>query len=896
MNVKTGLKGHPNSNNCLGLAARKFVCHTDDKSDELAQRGTTGGDNMHNISRRKSATRTILVVSTAWAALVSGSAYAQTATPATPVSNDEIVVTAQFRDQKLQDVPLAITAVDAATIEARSQTNLQQVADGAPNVSIRPQGASFGPSVTASIRGVGQNDFNPAFEPGVGIYIDDVYYPQLTGAIFDLLDVERVEILRGPQGTLTGRNSAGGAIKFYSKKPGGENGGFVEATYGSRNRIGIRAAADFSLTDTLSARISGVFKNQKGYVDRVDYGCRFPTSGIPSTNAGGGDCVLGKLGGVGYQAVRGILRWEPNDQLDVTLIADYTKDERTIAGEVLLATGPVPPPNTAVNGVVLSNAFICGRFCNYSTTGQPAAVWLPALNVALPGGPPFYIDVTGAAGTRLAATSGTDRSDYNGWGVSGQINYQLSDSLSLTSITGYRKFDTEFYTDDDLTPINTNFGRNFLTNKSFSQELRLNAAFGETINATIGGYYFEQDSVYDSFQDIRYVSVFPLQFRQPDPTEAKAKAVFGNIGWKVTEALSINAGVRYTDESKAQTYFRYNLDGTVNRFLDPVGAAYGVGYKGPDTRNLIAEPGSPISLLTTDIVTALSGNTANYSATKLDYRVAIDYRVSPEFLAYVSVSTGFKGGGSNPRPFNAAQLIPFNPEKVTAFEYGFKSDFFDNRVRLNAAVFYNDYTDLQIAVNACPGAPCAARLNAGDAIVKGWELELTAKPTDGLIIDGALSYITQKLKAGSLNPAATFTGVVISSGVVGTNPAGVVPTDPPGVPQWKANLGIQYKADLGNSGSITPRIDLSYQDRQYTGAGVIAGVRILSFLPSFTTLNGRLTWKNAADDVSVSLEVTNITDKYYYLSRFNLIGAGAGFDKVLPAAPREWALSIKKKF
>jgi iron complex outermembrane recepter protein len=260
------------------------------------------------------------------------------------------------------------------------------------------------------------------------------------------------------------------------------------------------------------------------------------------------------------------------------------------------------------------------------------------------------------------------------------------------------------------------------------------------------------------------------------------------------------------------------------------------------------------------------------------------------------VATGFKGGGSNPRPFNAAQLIPFNPEKVTAYEYGFKSDFLDRRLRLNASVFYNNYTDLQIPVLACPDSPCAARLNAGDAIVKGFELELTARPTAGLIIDGALSYITQKLKASTLNPNGTFTGVVIRPGVVGTNPAGVAPSDPPGVPQWKANLGIQYQAELGNAGSITPRLDIAYQDKQYTGPAVINNVRVLNFLPSFTTLNGRLTWKNAEDDISVSLEVTNITDKYYYLSRFNLLGAGAGFDKALPAAPREWALSVKKKF
>ena len=277
----------------------------------------------------------------------------------------DIVVTAQFREQRLQDTPISITAVNAAQLEARSQTNLAQVADAAPNVSLKPQGASFGPSITASIRGVGQNDFNPAYEPGVGIYIDDVYYPQLTGAVFDLLDVDRVEILRGPQGTLSGRNSEGGAIKLYSRKPTGENGGFVEATYGTRNRIGLRAAADFKLTDTLFGRLSGVFKQQEGFVDRLDYGCVVPTSGIPTTRSAG-NCRISKLGGVGYQAIRGILRWEPTDALEVTLIGDYTHDEHTIAGEVLLATAPINSPNVnPAPGIPYDNRFICGRYCNY---------------------------------------------------------------------------------------------------------------------------------------------------------------------------------------------------------------------------------------------------------------------------------------------------------------------------------------------------------------------------------------------------------------------------------------------------------------------------------------------------------------------------------------------------
>jgi iron complex outermembrane recepter protein len=831
---------------------------------------------MRHSSQRRLTLRAALALSVSCSVLAAPAWGQETAKPANtkPADNgslEEIVVTAQFREQKLQDTPLAITAVSAAMIEAKSQTNLQEVADGAPNVAIRPQGASFGPSVTASIRGVGQNDFNPAFEPGVGIYIDDVYYPQLTGAIFDLLDVERVEILRGPQGTLTGRNSAGGAIKFYSKSPGGEDGGFLEASYGSRDRISMRGAANFKLAETLAMRISGVFKEQDGYVDRIDYGCAKPNSGIPATTSG--NCTLSKLGGVGYQALRGIVQWTPTDRVTLNVSADYVKDERTIAGEVLLNTGAVPTPNTAVNGVGLSNAFICGKFCNYATTGQPAIVWKPALQVA----PGVFIDPLGAAGSALAATSGTDRSTYSGWGVSSNLKFEVSEQIQLVSITGYRKFDTEFYTDDDLTPINTNFGRNFLSNKSFSQELRLNIAPMDGVNVTLGGYYFDQKSVYDSFQDIRYISVFPLQFRQPDPTKASAKALFGNVSFKVTEQLTLNGGLRYTDEKKAQTYFRLNLNGTVNPFLDPVGAVNGIGYVGPNG-------------------TALSGNTARYKANRLDYRAAVDYRFSDELLAYASISTGFKGGGSNPRPFNAQQLIPFNPEKVSAYEVGFKSDFMDRRVRLNVSAFLNDYTDLQIPVLACPGSPCAARLNAGDAKVKGVELELTARPADGFLIDADLSYIDQKLKASSLDPNATFTGVAIRSGVVGVNPAGVAPNDPPGVPKWKASLGMQYEAALAGAGSITPRFDLSYQAKQYAGPSVIAGVRSLNFIPSFTTLNGRLTWKNENEDLNVSLEVTNITNKYYFLSRFNLLGAGAGFDKALPARPREWALTIKKNF
>ena len=199
-------------------------------------------------------------------------------------SSEDIVVTAQFRDQRLQDVPIAITAVSGEMIEQRGLSNLADLGAQAPNVTLRQASATYGPAVAAYIRGVGQRDTTFALEPGVGIYVDDVYLPTLHGSMLNLVDLDRVEILRGPQGTLAGQNSIGGAIKLYSKKPDGSNDGYVSATYGSYNRAEVRAAANFTLVDDkLFARLSGAAVHKDGYITRYDYRCTHPSSTIPST-------------------------------------------------------------------------------------------------------------------------------------------------------------------------------------------------------------------------------------------------------------------------------------------------------------------------------------------------------------------------------------------------------------------------------------------------------------------------------------------------------------------------------------------------------------------------------------------------------------------------------------
>lgn len=849
--------------------------------------------------RHKTVLRTILTTSTACIGLAATPAFAQEAqADDQDEANREIVVTAQFREQNLQDTPIAITAVDAALIESRSATNLADVTKAAPSVVLRPSASAFGNSISASIRGLGQGDFSPALEPGVGLYIDDVYYPRLTGANFDLLDVERVEVLRGPQGTLTGRNSEGGAIKFISRKPSGE-GGYVSATYGSRNRINLRASADFKLTDSLFARLSGTFADQGGYVDVIDFGCAFPASGVPSV-AGGTKCNLYKQGDVGYKALKGIIRFNPSDALDISISADYNKDSRNSSAEVLLNASNNNPNTFTTNGIPFDNRFICGRFCNYTTFAQPGGAFIAGLIPPLNGLP-------------LGTVNGQQKNEYEGWGVSGNIDFKISDAIKLQSITAYRAWDNSFTIDGDLSPARTQIGNNALSHWFWSQEFRINAEISDQLQTTLGAYYSDEQTTYYTLQDIRYVSIgapgfvcaaigglptptcpiFPLQFIGNDPVRTKSKAIFGTAIFTPTEDLTVTGGFRYTRDSKDYTYFRYNLDGTtINPFVDAVGAVYGAGYSGPDTRDQNGNGNL------TEIVTSLTGRTASFRGSRWDYRFSVDYRFSPEVLAYVTTGTGYKAGGVGPRPFNAAQARPFGEEEVTSYELGIKTDLFDRKVRFNIAAFYNKLKDAQLTLLSCPQfggpGPCALPQNAGDATIKGVEFEGFFNPVDGLTIDAAASYL--KYKYDCVDPQVV-NNTTIPAGTCSKDPAVVSALSDP-AQGWQWNVGMQYEADLGSSGSITPRIDINRQNKlpgNVLRAAAGSASDLFGRVPGYTLANARLTWRNADKDLDISLEVTNLFDKYYFSSKFDL-STLAGSVLGNPGRPREWALTVKKKF
>jgi iron complex outermembrane receptor protein len=852
------------------------------------------------------------------AAALAVPAYAQdAAAPAEDEAgrNNEIIVTAEFREARLQDTPIAITAVNSEMLEARGQTDISQVAAQAPNVSLTPQPQNGGSGLIAYIRGVGQTDFNYAMDPGVGIYIDDVFIPTLSSSLLDLMDLDRIEILRGPQGTLAGKNSIGGAIKLFSAKPQGDGSGSLQVTYGSYNRVEVRGMADFRINDNLSARVSGVAKARDGYVDLLDYGVSHPDDIVPSNNARGAYPVVGTQGGQSIAAGRVALRWVPVDTVEVNLSGDYTHERSEPQPTVLLAAGL---PQSATNPVFDPTKPYPGRGAG---PGQPA--WLPGTDGSavpfdcrfVPSGP-YSCDTLSSSvyggDTRyisyanfLDGTAPTSQSpfkpyaalqnqDFNGWGIHGNVAIDLSDSLQLFYIGSWREYTTKFGQDQDASPVPIAQLDNRLDHRAWSQELRLNGEFGDgLLEYTVGGFYMDQAGSYTARVDLNYAGIDFIH--GPDTTPSTSKALFLNATLHPTSSWSITGGLRRSWDEKTYTYFRRNPDGTVP-FQGP---PFDPAYPGPVCEFFQGKPTAGPTGIGNQPNCLLSGIfdlAGEFKGKRWDWRLVTDYRFSDALLVYASAATGYKGGGVNPRPFFGPstgpcgpfqynpdgsvipaapcdQILPFNPETLITYEVGFKSDFLDRRVRLNGAVFYNDYKDIIFILSACPSSPCIRPTNVGKAKVKGAELELTTFPVDGLAVDASVSYIKVDYDEASVAPA-------------GLNGSETFPY----TPEWTYSFGIQYDHDIG-PGTVGVRFDGSYRSEIFTDTANTPWSKIDSrFLG-----NARLSYTTSDEDWRVSLEVQNVFDKYYFLSVSD-ITRSLGAQTAVPGLPRTYALTVKRNF
>ena len=820
------------------------------------------------------------------------------------VNINDIIVTAQFRETRLQDTPIAITAVNAALLDQRGQTDIAQVAAQAPNVTLKPQPQNGGAGLIAFIRGVGQVDFNYALDPGVGVYIDDVYIPTLSSSLLDLMDLERLEILRGPQGTLAGKNSIGGAIKLFSVKPDGSGRGSLQVGYGSYNRLDFRGMADFAVTDNLFVRVSAVAKSSDGYVDVVDYGQSHPDSNVPANNARGAGAVVGTQGGQSYVAGRLALRWMPTDRLEINISGDYTSDHSEAGPDILIAAGAPSTTPEAFNPGSLNPA-----------TNANGGAWLPGKDgSAVPVGCHFVPSGRYSCDTLNASALGVDprfmvysnfldgmtptsqapykpyaalqNQDFIGWGVHGNVSLHLSDTLELVWISSYRKYESRWGQDQDITPVPIAQLDNKLNHHAWSQEIRLNGALGDGLfEYTLGGFYFDQKGQYTARVDLNYAGIDFLH--GPDTTPSTSKALFVNGVFHPTEAWSISGGLRYTKDKKTYTYFRRNPDGSVP-FGDWTPADLPAlpiceFFQGAPTAGPTGIGNTPNCLLA-----GLFDISDTFEGDRWDWRVATDYRFSDALMAYASIATGFKGGGVNPRPFFGPsagdcdapgyvapgacnQLGSFEPETITTYEFGFKSDLLDRRLRLNGAVFFNKYNNIILQLSACPSIPCLKPENVGKANVKGFELETTIRPVDGLTLDGSMSYIDFKYKETGTS------GIPLSATT-------------PYTPKWTYSFGVQYDQVI-DPGTVSLRFDGSYQSEIFTESSNSSWSRVDSYFLG----NARLSFTTQDKDWRVALEVQNVFDKYYFLTKSD-VTTSLGVVTGRPGLPRTWALSVKRSF
>jgi iron complex outermembrane recepter protein len=811
-------------------------------------------------------------------ALAAVAAQAQTAAQA-PASDQnagslqEIVVTAEYRVENLQETPLAITALSGSSLTERGIDNLEDVTKAVPNLTLFQANAAYGKTMAASIRGIGQGDFNFASaEPGVGIYVDDVYFANTFGSMFDLLDVDRVEVLRGPQGTLFGKNSIGGAIRLVSKQPTGDDTGFAEVTAGDYDRREVRAGFDVAIIkDVLMLRVSGMAKERNGYVNRIDYACAHPSTAgsLPVQQLGEGNCTVGTEGGVDVTGVRAQLRWVPSNVVEDRFEASAIDDKSEAAAEVMVVADPalspamqafngaVGIPNTTVNrwGIPYDQRFQTGGTYNtYSTFYDP---WI---NTAYP----------------------ADNTVHE-WSTSNVLTWSIVPQVQLKSITAAQGWWGDFSDDQDNSAMGLAWAYNLLDHRQFTQEFQLTGkAIDDRLNWAAGAFYFYGYSLNRGHVALNFLAgFFPpgppfngqpvLGFDQNDPAYTTDKAGFLQGTFAITDQMHLTAGARYTRENKNYTFNHFNpLMDIPNPVLD---------------------------------LRDVEGRT---SYDHVDWKAGLDYQWTPEVMTYFSATTGFRGGGFNPRPFTNLQIASYKPEKLTEFEIGVKSEWFDHTLRANLAAFYGLYRD--VIVNSqrldATGAPFTAPENVGSADITGAEFELQATPLSGLTIDFTAGLTDFKWKNLGNNQGCQDLGAAaIPEG--GPNPNYNCISGNPGyndinigMSKMTSSLGVQYAIPLGDGGSLTPRVDANYHSPYYNnnynyydpnGTGT-------AVTPAMTLFNGRVTWESPNHLWSVSAFGTNLANKYYYQSFLDLRAFGEGMMSAQPGQPREWGVTFRRNF
>lgn len=739
---------------------------------------------------------------------------------------EEMTVTARKREEGLQSTPIAISAFSGESLEFRGVDRVDGIADFTPNLSFDNSPTFGGASNSAAIyiRGIGQKEFVPTVDPGVGLYVDGVYIARSVGGILDLVDVERIEVLRGPQGTLFGRNTIGGAISITTRKPNEELSGRISATYGTDDRLDLIGSVNVPLASNLFSTFSVGRKTQDGYVDRPD-----------GTDLGDEDVLTGRIA----------LRWLPSDAFEVNFSAEGTRSRENGPAMTLIGIdkGPVinrgtglPDPNTPP--MALINNQMASFFAGWPAPGLGAPdVYPPCVAPAFMGTPApedVNMAVPGCYDNRYIVGKGHNQgtapafSDTDIWAANLTLDWQLSANYSLKSITAYRDLDADFARDGDHSPQHVSQYLDHMQLRQFSQEFQFNGlSLNDRLHWVLGLYYFKESGDNENILDF-----VMSNFRSGGAIDNKSLAAFFQGTYDITDQLHLTLGIRHTSEDK-----KFRPDQII-------------------LQNYFAGSGDPML----DAPFMQAGERIipylwkKQSISKNTPMLNLSYDWNDDLMVYGSYSEGFKSGGFTQRVFppiipgamgypadmTELERIPgFDPEEVKVYELGFKYSTPGHRVRLNGAVFHTKYDDLQVQVFTSV-APVTK--NAASASINGFELEMQAVPADNWFLEAAAGYL--KAEYDKVDPIDTW----------------LYKNDKfERVPKWSLSAALSRQFDLAAGGTLTPRIDWSWRTKVYNDAFNAPQLT----QSSFSLVNVNLTYTDKSGNYDIVAAVKNLTDKEY---------------------------------
>ncbi|WP_267397108.1 MULTISPECIES: TonB-dependent receptor [unclassified Sphingomonas] len=760
----------------------------------------------------------------------------------------EILVTARRRSEDAQAVPSGLSVVGGDLLDRSYTVNTQQLSQLVPALnysSANPRNTAF------TIRGLGSSvvavsQANDGLEPGVGYYVDQVYHARPATAAFDFSDIEQIEVLRGPQGTLFGKNTTAGAINITTRAPTFTPEGQAEISYGSFNFVQAKAAVSGPISDNLAGRVSVVSTRRDGVIDNVRTG--------RANN------------GVGNQAIRGQLLFKPSDDLSVRLTGDFTNFQSNCCTQVYYDVAV--RPTTGTDPTMFRTAS--------RQYGGPAGL-AAQFGYAPPSTNPYdrKTDIDAALGV-----------DTNEGGVSAIVDWNLG-AVTLTSVSAWRFWNWDAANDRDYTGIQIQTEQHIPSRQDqYSQELRF-ASNGDHALSYVGGLYFFRQrvigrpiSIYGS-QAARWLIgtttgtgaaaiAVPANLLDGFGTDGRTDfqsnsyAAFGEVNWRPVDRLTLTGGLRYTYEDKKGTYDTFTFGG-----LQTTNAALNA---------------AKLSILRGQSYDAKVNDGA------LTGRANISYEVVDDIFTYASFARGAKSGGINMSglPLNNQNLPALNtavvrPEENTAYEVGVKTRLFDRRLILNIDGFYTRVTDFQANVTDTNAAAALRTYlaNIPQVTVKGFEADATAAVTRHLTLRASVAYADGKYAS---YPAAPCPIERIGNTTAVCDLSG---QQLPSLPKWAYTLGADYAQPIGDAGSGFLHVDSNTRTRQFgdpTGSAY-------TVINGYTVVNGSIGYRST-EGWELAVFARNLLDKDY-IQNVTVQAGNSGLILATPSDPRTIGVTFR---